>query len=42
MLHNLFYFPQHAVYFKIVPFSVQTILKYFIKHRYNLNTYPGR
>ena len=32
MLHNLFYFPQHAVYFKISSFSVQTILTFFIKH----------
>jgi len=30
MLHNVFYFPQNAIYFIISPLYVQIILTFFI------------
>ena len=32
MFHNLFYFPQNAVYFIIPPNSVQTTITFFFNH----------
>jgi len=40
MLHNLFHFPQNAIYFLIVSFSMQLICLSTTMH-YNLNTHHG-
>ena len=32
MLHNLFYFPQNAIYFIILHFSVQIVLMFLMNH----------
>ena len=41
MLHNLFYFPQNAIYFIILSFSVQIILMFFLNHALKFKNQPG-
>ena len=41
MVHNLFHFPQNAIYFIILSSSVQAILMIFINHALKFKYRPG-